>query len=152
MPTGRISVRRQVAASPDRVWAVLTDIDNAARTLTGVTRIERISGAGYEVGTRWRETRTMFGREATEEMWVAEVDPNRRTVVKARSAGTDYTTVFTLAPAAAGTDLTMTFSADAGSSAFNRLLAATVGRLAMRFTRKAIAADLRDIAARAETG
>lgn len=147
-----IRLSRQVAAPPDRVWAVLTDLDGAEQTLTGVTRIERISGDGYEVGTRWRETRTMFGRDATEEMWVAEVEPAHRTVVKAGSAGTDYTTVFTLAPAGSGTSLTMTFSADAGKSALNRLMAATVGRLGARFARKAMAADLRDIAARAEAG
>lgn len=58
----------------------------------------------------------MFGKEATEEMWVAEIDAPRRTVVKAHSSGTDYTTTFTLTAAGPGTDLTMAFSAAVGSS------------------------------------
>ncbi|MGW5075187.1 SRPBCC family protein [Rhodococcus sp. NPDC004095] len=69
MPTNEIRLTRQVAATPERVWAVLTDLDAAEATLSGVTRVERVEGAGYDVGTRWRETRRMFGKEATEEMW-----------------------------------------------------------------------------------
>ena len=56
----RIALSRSIAAPPSAVWRVLTDIDEAARTLSGVTGIERLDATGYEVGTRWRETRVMF--------------------------------------------------------------------------------------------
>ncbi|MFD4293893.1 SRPBCC family protein [Rhodococcus sp. NPDC058505] len=150
MPSNEIRLTTHVAATPERVWEVLTDLDGAEHTLSGVTRIERVGGDGYRVGTRWRETRTMFGREATEEMWVAEVDAPHRTVVRARSGGTEYATVFTLTPTGSGTDLAMTFAADPGTSVLHRLLAATVGRLGAAVTRKVMTTDLRDIAARAE--
>ncbi len=64
-----ISVTRHVNAPADTVWQVLTDLDNAADTLSGVIRIERLAGEGYAVGTKWRETRKMMGKEATEDMW-----------------------------------------------------------------------------------
>ncbi|GAA4480824.1 SRPBCC family protein [Rhodococcus olei] len=150
MPGNEIRISRRVEAAPERVWAVLTDIDGADQTLSGVTGVERVSGEGYRVGTRWRETRRMFDKEATEEMWVAEVDPPHRTVVKAHSAGTDYTTTFDLSPAGDGTELTMTFSATVGSSTLHRLLAATLGRLAMKATARAMSTDLQDIATRVE--
>ena len=57
MPPNEIHLSREIDASPEAVWQVLTDIDHAADTLTGVSRIDRVSGAGYDVGTRWRETR-----------------------------------------------------------------------------------------------
>lgn len=145
-----IDATRFVRATPEQVWAVLTDLDGAARVLSGVTAIERVSGAGYAVGTRWRETRRMLGREATEEMWVTEVNAPHRTAVAARSGGTDYTTVFDLSPADGGTTLTMTFSAAAGTSVLHRLFAATLGRLAVSATKKVIVTDLQDIAAAAE--
>lgn len=153
MPSNEIQMSQHVAASPERVWAVLTDLDAAPETLTGVIGFERVSGEGYVVGTRWRETRKMLGKEATEEMWVAEVDPGRRTVVKANSRGADYTTVFVLAPNGDGTDLTMTFAADPDkSSFFAKLMIKLFAGLAAKATSKMMAQDLRDIAAAAETG
>lgn len=148
-----IELSQRVEAPPAKVWAVLTDLDRAQHTLSGVTRIERLSGDGYAVGTRWRETRKLLGKEATEEMWVTEVDPERRTVVKARSGGTDYTTVFTLQPDGAGTQLSMIFSGTTGElSFFPRLMMTLFGGLAMKATEKVMAQDLRDIAATATAG
>ncbi|MFC4605347.1 SRPBCC family protein [Rhodococcus kronopolitis] len=150
MANNEIRLSRQVNATPASVWAVLTNLDGAQDTLSGVTKVERVSGPDYAVGTRWRETRKMFGKEATEEMWVAEVDPERRTVVKAHSSGTDYTTTFDLAPTADGTELTMTFTGETGSSIVHKVMMAVFGRLALKATTKMIAQDLADIAARAE--
>ncbi|TJZ74916.1 SRPBCC family protein [Rhodococcus oryzae] len=151
MSNTEIQLTQHVAATPAKVWAVLTDLDAAATTLTGVISTERVAGEGYVVGTRWRETRKMLGKEATEEMWVAEVDPERRTVVKANSRGADYTTSFTLAPSGDGTDLSMTFTADPGkSSVLAKLLMKVFGGLGAKATAKMMAQDLRDIAAAAE--
>ncbi|MFD4267614.1 SRPBCC family protein [Rhodococcus sp. NPDC058481] len=151
MPNNEIQLTQHVAATPAKVWAVLTDLDAAATTLTGVISIERVSGEGYAVGTRWRETRKMLGKEAAEEMWVAEVEAERRTVVKANSRGADYTTSFTLAPSGDGTDLSMTFTADADKSSFlAKALMKLFGGLGAKATAKMMAQDLRDIAAAAE--
>ncbi|MFG1784028.1 SRPBCC family protein [Rhodococcus oryzae] len=91
------------------------------------------------------------GKEATEEMWVAEVEPERRTVVKANSRGADYTSSFTLAPSGDGTDLSMTFTADPGESTFlAKLLMKVFGGLGAKATAKMMTQDLRDIAAAAE--
>lgn len=147
----RIEVARSVAAPPSAVWEVLTDLDAAPHTLRGVTAVERLRGTGYEVGTRWRETRVMFGRPTTEEMEVAEVDPERRTVVTAESHGTRYRTVFELVPTPEGTDLRMKFTGVSGPmGAVQSLLMTLVGPLAKRATTKAIRQDLDNIAAAAE--
>ena len=49
----RITMSRETTAAPDRVWAVLTDLDAAAATLSGVTAIEKLTPGPYRVGTRW---------------------------------------------------------------------------------------------------
>ncbi|MDV6265431.1 SRPBCC family protein [Rhodococcus globerulus] len=151
MPELATSVTRVVNAPVDTVWKVVTDLDGAVDTLTGVTRIERLAGEGYAVGTRWRETRKLMGKEASEEMWVVEVEAPIRTVVKAHSNGMDYTSGFTLKPAPGGTLLEMNFAGvSEAQSAVSKVLGAVFGRLGVRITRKMMAADLADFAAKAE--
>lgn len=147
-----LRMERHVAAAPESVWQVLTDLDNAAETLTGVTRVEVLTGGPYAEGTRWRETRKMFGKEATEEMRVTQVEAPTRTTVEADSGGVHYVTVFTLTPESGGTRLEMTFTAQQpqGSLA-KKLMWAAFGKLGMKATSKVMAQDLDDIARRAES-
>ncbi|MGX1811762.1 SRPBCC family protein [Nocardia sp. NPDC055321] len=148
-----ISVARTINAPVERVWAVLTDLDSAADTLTGVRKVERLAGEGYQVGTRWRETRAMFGKEATEDMEVAELSAPNRTVVVANSRGVDYRTEITVEPRGAGSELTFVFSGETQSpSRLRALLERLTMPLAASMTKKMIAADLADIARVAEAG
>lgn len=147
-----VVLERVVQAPPERVWTVLTDVAQADRTLGGVTRVEPLTEGTYRVGTRWRETRRMFGKESTEEMQVTVVEPPTRTVVEAESSGVHYVTDFTLAPVDDDvTRLTMGFTArQAAAGPVQRVLWALFGRLGARATRKVMAQDLEDIATRAE--
>lgn len=146
------SLTQHVNASTDKVWAVISDIPGSAATLSGITSIQMLSQGPYGEGTRWKETRTMMGRAETVEMWVARADPPRSTTVKAVQGPTDYTTRFTLVERDGGTDLTLTFSADVlNPSRMTGLLMALFGKLGMRITRKALAKDLAEIAAKAES-
>lgn len=148
----QVQIEREVAASPEEVWRVLTDLDNAAETLSGVSRVERLTEGPYTVGTRWRETRKMFGKEATEEMRVTAVEAPARTTVEAESAGVHYVTVFTLTPTGDGTRLAMTFTArQPAPSRVQRLTWAVFGKLGIKATSKVMARDLEDIARRAES-
>lgn len=143
------TVERHVAAPREHVWAVITDLDAAPDVIGGITSIERLEGDGFDVGTRWRETRTMFGREASETMEVTAVDPPSSYVVEADGQGAHYRTEFTLVPDDAGTTVRMTFGAQP-SGLVGKVLGATMGRLFAGATRKAIEADLDDIARAAE--
>ncbi|WP_109471548.1 SRPBCC family protein [Ornithinimicrobium cavernae] len=148
-----IVVSRIIETTPERVWEVLTDLDRAPETLTGVTDVQRLTDGPYAVGTRWRETRTMFGKKSTEEMWVTASDPWRRSEIHAESSGAHYVTEFLLAPLDDGarTELTVRFAAEpVGPSAVQKALMAVLGGVATRATRKALEQDLADIAAAAE--
>lgn len=104
-PTWSVTVDRYVAAPPRVVWAVVTDLEGTTARLPGVLSVERLSDDGpgaYEVGTRWRETRRMFGQEATETMEVVAVEPERRTDIRAVHGATEYRTGFELVPAGNG--------------------------------------------------
>lgn len=150
MPGKQISVHRLVHAEAEAVWAVLTDLESACDTLSGVTRVEIVEGDGYAVGTRWRETRRLFGKEETQEMYVTEVDPPRRTTVEADS-GAHYTTEFVLTPVEGGTDLRVTFGAHhPDPNLLQRLTFAVFGQVGARVTTRMLTQDLADIARRAE--
>ncbi|WP_278314728.1 SRPBCC family protein [Lolliginicoccus levis] len=146
-----IDITRHINAPVERVWRIITDLDNAADVLDGITRIERLSGDGYEVGTRWRETRKMMGKEASEEMWVTEVEAPRRTVIAAEHGKVRYTTEFHLADSDGGTAVTMRFSARMPERRGLRKLAdKALVRFGTSITRKAMEKDLDSIARVAE--
>ena len=63
MPGHSVRAERTIAAPPERVWEIITDLDFAAEVMSAIVKVERLEGEGYEVGVRWRETRRMFGRE-----------------------------------------------------------------------------------------
>lgn len=140
-----MTVTRRIAAPPERVWQVLTDLDRSPEVISAIQSIERVRGEGFDVGTRWRETRTMFGREATEELEVTSLDPGKGYVVETDGEGTHYRTEFVLDGDGGGTEVTMTFSAESEGTVA-RLMEATIGRLFVGATRRAVAADLDDIA------
>jgi carbon monoxide dehydrogenase subunit G len=68
------SLSQHIQAPPEKVWSVITDIPGSAATLSGVESVQLLTDGPYGEGTRWKETRKMFGRAETVEMWVAEAE------------------------------------------------------------------------------
>lgn len=146
------TLTQHVNARPEKVWAVISDIPGSAGTLSGINSIQMLSEGPYGEGTRWKETRTMTGKQETVEMWVSETDPPRSTTVKAVQGGADYTTRFNLTERDGGTDLTLTFGAEViNPSLISKVGMALFGKLGMSMTRKALSKDLAEIAAKAES-
>ncbi|MFI1888072.1 SRPBCC family protein [Streptomyces jumonjinensis] len=151
MANTRVVVERRIAAPPGRVWHALTDLESAPRVLSGVDAVEVLTEGPFGVGTRWRETRRMLGRQATEEMRVTASEPPLRYVAEADSHGAHYVSEFVLR--AVGTDATtvrMTFTA-LPPGGFAGLLARAFGGLGARAVAKAVAQDLTDVAAAVES-
>jgi carbon monoxide dehydrogenase subunit G len=146
MTSRSVVVERRVTASQGRVWETLTDLRGMDRVLSGVTGVEVLSDGGFGVGTRWRETRRMFGKDATEEMRVTVSEPPERYAVEARSHGSRYVSEWELrADGPASTTIRMTFSAESTGGVAG-LLAKVLGAVGARAVRRAIAKDLDDVA------
>ena len=74
--------------------------------------MEMLTDGPVGLGTRFRETRVMFKREATEEMEVTAFDAPHSYSLGCENHGCRYRTEFRFAPNGSGTDLEMTFGAE----------------------------------------
>jgi len=92
-----------VAAPPARTFEVFTDIPGAAGRISAIKKVELLTPLPVGVGTRWKETRVMFGREAVETMWISAFEPPRRAVMEADSCGCHMTVTFAFEPTPTGT-------------------------------------------------
>jgi carbon monoxide dehydrogenase subunit G len=147
-----VAVSRTIAAPPERVWSVLTDLENAPRHVSAIQNVEVLTPGPFGVGTRWRETRTMFGRAATEEMTITTSEPPSRYVAEADSAGTHYVTEFALAPAGAGgTQATMTFRGEPRGP-LAKIASVTIGWMMRGSMAKAMRKDIDELAQVCEQG
>lgn len=148
-----VTLSRRVAAPPEAVWEVLTDLDQAVRRLSQVTDLHVLTDGPYAVGTRWRETRRMMGSSDTQEMVVVDNDPLRRTVLEAVDASTTYRTTFVLEAldASAATLVTVSFTAEVSDpTRLQRLALRVMGPLGLKLTEKSLRTELDDVAAAAE--
>lgn len=153
MKSRTVECSRTIHASPEAVFAVLTDLDNASDVIRSIIKVERLEGEGYQVGVSWRETRKMFGQEASEVMEVTGVDAPVSTTIGSPSHGVYYTTEFRCEPDGDDTVLTAVFGGVPQEPSFLQKVGWTVfGATGMRASRKALEADLEDIAGAAESG
>lgn len=69
-------------APPEKVFAAIADLEQAPRWMPNVRQIEKVTPGPFGAGTQFRETRTMFGRDATEVFEVTAFDPPRSLELK----------------------------------------------------------------------
>lgn len=106
----KISQTMTINAPVDRVFIVFTDLDQAKKHISGIKHLEMIEGsAKMELGTRWKETREMMGKDSTEEMWVSELTQNTSYAVDAESHGTKYHSEFYFEGTGDSTNVTWMF-------------------------------------------
>ena len=140
---------KTVQAPPDRVFGAFTDLQNAAARIRGISRIELLTPGPVCVGTRFRETRRMFGKEATEEMTVTAYEPPRLYAMGADSCGMRYATTFRFAPDGGGTRVDVEMVATA-QTITAKIMGLLMGWIMAPMMRKCFAADMDDMAAAAE--
>ena len=105
------TVSQTVAAPPAEVFAACADFAGAPDRIADIIRVEVLTPGPVGVGTRFKETRKMFGKEATETMEVVAFDPPRGYELWAVNCGTEYLTRFAFTPEGAGTRVGVDFRA-----------------------------------------
>jgi carbon monoxide dehydrogenase subunit G len=134
---------RHVAGSPEAVFDLFSDLARAAERVSGITSLELLTDGPVGVGTRFRETRLMFGKPATEEMEVTVFERPRRYTIECHAHGTHTVSVFSLVAAGDGTDLTVDLSTT--PTTLGAKLFAPIAKMFMGTMRKCIESDLDDL-------
>jgi carbon monoxide dehydrogenase subunit G len=106
----KVSASEVIRAPKEKVFQVFADIPTVGDKISGIDKLEVLSDVKWGVGLRWRETRTMFGKQATEEMEMTGFDKDSSYVVEAESHGTHYISNYQFKDAPGGaTEVTWSF-------------------------------------------
>ncbi len=105
MPTMQFT--KHIHADPKRTFEVISDFRTADQRIRAIKKIEVLTDGPIRVGTRFRETRVMFGREATEEMEITDLVPGKSYTLGGQSCGAAWSTTLRCVPNAGGTNVEM---------------------------------------------
>ena len=128
---------RTIAAPVDRVFATVAHIDRFQEAVPHITNVEFLTETRSGVGTRFRETRLMRGREASTELEVTEYVQDERVRLVSDGGGTVWDTVFTVQASGSGTELSMVMDARP-----YKLTARVVNPMISRMLTKALETDM----------
>ena len=107
-----ITLTRQIAAPVETVYTQFTDIATWEH-IDGIKKIEMLTDGPVRKGTRFKETRIMFKKEATEEFEVTTLEPNKRFTMTSQSCGCRFEAEHRFTPEGAGTRVDFTMNAKA---------------------------------------
>ena len=134
-----------------KIWAAITDIENASKTMSGIENIEVVEKpANGLVGFRWRETRMLFGKPATVEKWITDAAENEFYETRAEDSGFVFITTLRISEGNGG--MTLTSSHDSKPQGIAARLKSTPMFLFKGVARKALLQDLNDIKSAVERG
>ena len=139
-----------IDGTKEQIWQVITDIENSAKTIDAIEKIEVLEKpASGLTGFKWRETRIMFGKSATEVMWITDLVENEYYQTRAESHGAVYISRLQIETQGDETCLRMIFEGKPQGT-FAKIMAAATGFIFKNATQKALYEDLRDIKAAVE--
>ncbi len=140
-----VSVDIEIAKPKEVIWAVITNIENSSNIISGIISLQILNQPEKGlVGLKWKEIRQMFGKEASETMWITESVENEYYCTRAESHGSVYITKLSLNETGSNTVLNMSFTAEA-QTLFVKIVSACMGFFIKNSMKKALLKDLEDI-------
>lgn len=141
----KVSTQIKINNTKEKVWAMITDIENSASFISGITNIEIITPAGDDlVGLKWKETRKMFGKESDEVMWITDSQQNHYYKARAENHGAIYLSCLEITELNDGVRLEMSFEGQ-GTTFMAKLMSKVFGGMMKKSMVKALEQDLEDI-------
>ena len=104
---------RTINAPADVVFRTVADINQYSKAIPHIVKVEFLSEKKSGIGTRFRETRLMKGKETSTELEVTEYVPNDHIRLVSDTHGTIWDSIFTAKPDNGKTLLTFTMDARA---------------------------------------
>ena len=140
-----VEAKVTINGSRAAIWAAITDIENAAKIMSGIEKIEILEKPSNGlVGLKWRETRMLFGEPAAVEKWITDAAENEFYTTRAQDRGVVFLTTLSISESSAG--ITLTSSHDSKPQGIiARLQSIPMGLLFKGVAKKALLQDLNDI-------
>lgn len=132
-----IRVHRSIAAPLDRVFQTVSNIERYAEAIPRIENFNFLSAKRTGIGTRFRETRVVKGREHVTEREITEFVPNESVRFVADRHGTVWDSTYRVSRASGATQLELTTQASA-----HKLLPWLVNPLRKFFYRRALEAEM----------
>ena len=141
----KLSVDIEIAKPKEPIWSAITDIENCSNVISSIIDLQILNQpCDGLVGLKWKETRLMFGKEASEIMWITDSVVNEYYCTRAESHGSVYITTLSLSETERKTLLTISFTAEA-QSLIIKFVSACMGIFITGSMKKAFRKDLEDI-------
>lgn len=145
-----LTVSVVVNASRQEVWDVITDIEHAADRISAIESVEVLERPETGMlGFKWKETRRMMGKTATETMWITRAVEYEFYETRAESHGAVYTSRISLEEHGESTRLSMRFHGQPVKMSA-KIFTACLGFLFVGGMRQALNRELEDIKAAVE--
>lgn len=96
-------LNERIDRPPEDVFRLLTDPTRVPTWLPEVLRLEPLTDGLVTVGSRFRETRRVMGKEAQAELEIAAYEPPVRYAVRNVTSGVEATYAYALRPDGGGT-------------------------------------------------
>ena len=109
-----------ISRPPKLVFDFITTPDNAPKVVQSVKSMVKLTEGPVRVGTRYRETRLMNGREQHAELEVVAYEPNQKYAMKNVTEGIETVYQYTFHPEANGTRVDLVCEVKAGG--LNKLI------------------------------
>lgn len=101
-----IIIVKLINAPVDKVFGTIAHIEEFSKVVDDIIKVEFISENKTGIGTRFRETRLMKGKEASTELEIREYIENEMVRIVSDSHGTIWDTIFTVEKVNGATKLT----------------------------------------------
>lgn len=141
----KVSKSVYINSTKEKVWKVISDIENSSDIISGINKIEIVNKPKDGlIGLKWKETRTIFGKESTETMWITDSVENEYYKTRAESHGMIYIYELKISEGGGKTKLTMNFYGEA-TTFFGKIMSFIFSKMMNKSTEKMILEDLNDI-------
>jgi uncharacterized protein YndB with AHSA1/START domain len=103
-----------IARSPKEVFGFITASENAPKVVPSVKSMVKLTEGPVRVGTRYRETRLMNGKDAHAELEIIEYEPNQKYAMKNMTEGIQTVYRYIFQPERDGTRVNLVCEIRAG--------------------------------------
>jgi carbon monoxide dehydrogenase subunit G len=134
-----------INGTKEQIWQVITDIEESVDRISAIEKIEILDKPESGIlGLKWEETRVMFGKSATEIMWITDTIENEYYQTRAENNGAIYISRLQIEESGDKSKLTMEFEGEAQSTTA-KIMSFLTSFMFKSATEKALQDDLRDI-------